>query len=92
MSPLSCHRHDDGSDQTAQLLDHYKGLSPGSSYPTRGCEPDAIAKSRTTLGDPSDGLGPRPNASAHMQVGVCIRRDRSVGVLGGVLENLKIAS
>ncbi|MCP4303481.1 MAG: hypothetical protein GY788_01075, partial [bacterium] len=23
---LSCHRHDDGDDQTTQLLDHYKGL------------------------------------------------------------------
>ena len=25
---LSCPRHDDGDDQTAQLLDHYEGLSP----------------------------------------------------------------
>ena len=28
---LSCPRHDDGDDRTAQLLDHYKGLIPGES-------------------------------------------------------------
>ena len=27
---LSCHRHDDGDDRTAQLLDHYEGLIPPS--------------------------------------------------------------
>ncbi|MCP4303486.1 MAG: hypothetical protein GY788_01100, partial [bacterium] len=32
---LSCHRHDDGDDQTTQLLDHYKGLiSGGTPSPT----------------------------------------------------------
>ena len=47
---LSCHRHDDGGDRTAQLLDHYEGLIP---LPSPTCT-EASAVVSTT-----DGSGPR---------------------------------